>query len=106
MSTTPEPGHYEIKSPLNSKRGFSIYSKLPAPVFSYEKTPGPGHYISYPSINANGKYVLSKLGDCPGYKIKESKEYDTSKSRMVPGPGAYKDKENLNDSGKYFNSKH
>lgn len=40
---------------------------------SYEKNPGPAHYKSIDTFNNNGKYVLSQLTNCPGYKIKNTK---------------------------------
>lgn len=69
-SDTPEPGHYHLTSSVSQSKGFSIYSKLPPQELSYQKNPGPGHYKSGESLNPNGRYVLSQLGNCPGYKIK------------------------------------
>lgn len=70
------------------------------------KNPGPGHYQSLETLNQTGRYIVSNIQGCPGYKIKDYKPYDQNKNTIVPGPGHYNSKENMNESGFYFNSKH
>jgi hypothetical protein len=72
-SETPEPGHYQISNRFESTKGFTIYSKFQSPELSYSKNPGPAHYKTVESLNTSGRYVLSQLSNCPGYKIKNSK---------------------------------
>lgn len=86
-SDTPEPGHYESKSEFQTKKGFTIYSKLALPTFSNAKNPGPNHYKSTECLNQSGRYILSQLSNCPGYKIKPSKKLELVVS--TPGPGQY-----------------
>ena len=72
---------------------------------SFEKNPGPAHYKSIELLNNSGKYVLSQLTNCPGYKIKDSKL--KKQTIFTPGPGQYEsNNENLNAQGKYNNSKY
>ena len=104
-SETPEPGHYQLTTSLSQSRGFSIYAKLPLPEFSYVKNPGPGHYKSGESLNSSGRYVLSQMGNVPGYKIKDFKQKNPL--QITPGPGQYNFQgESLNASGKYTTSNH
>lgn len=42
---------------------------------SNTKNPGPGHYKTIESLNNSGRYVLSQLTNCPGYKIKPTNIY-------------------------------
>lgn len=67
----------------------SMHPKLPTLKKSYELNPGPGHYSQLITINKSGKFALSTVINTPGLKIKSSKQYDPSKSRIVPGPGTY-----------------
>lgn len=66
-----------------------MHPKLPTLKKSFELNPGPGYYSQIISMNKTGKYALSTVINTPGLKIKSSKQYDPSKSRIVPGPGAY-----------------
>ena len=86
-SETPEPGHYNNKSEFGNKKGFTIYSKLALPTFSNSKNPGPSQYNSTDSFNNAGRYIMSQLTNCPGYKIKQTKEYNPKEK--TPGPGSY-----------------
>ena len=72
-SETPEPGHYSNKSDFGTKKGFTIYSKLALPTFSNSKNPGPSQYNSTDSFNNAGRYIMSQMTNCLGYKIKPTK---------------------------------
>lgn len=86
-SETPEPGHYEAKQEFGHKKGFTIYSKLALPTYSNKKNPGPAHYSSTDNLSSSGRYVMSQLTNCPGYKIKNGKV--PKNSDFAPGPGQY-----------------
>ena len=73
---------------MSNSKGFTIYSKLPTPELSYSKNPGPAHYKSVESVNSSGRYVLSQLNNCPGYKIKPTKQKE--QLIITPGPGQYR----------------
>jgi hypothetical protein len=51
------------------------------------KNPGPGHYNSYDKLDTSGRYVLSQIQNCPGYKIKPTKNLELVNNN--PGPGNY-----------------
>ena len=104
-SITPEPGHYSVLNTFGSQKGFTLYSKLDLPKFSNTKNPGPGHYQSSVALNNSGRYVLSQMSNCPGYKIKPYKTFEVKDSN--PGPGQYDcSAENMNPKGRYSTSKH
>ena len=85
----PPPGNYNIRSSMVLKNSISMHPKLSVPKKSNEFNPGPGQYSQLNTLNATGRYIVSTVINAPGTKIKSSKQYDPSKSRVVPGPGAY-----------------
>lgn len=101
-SETPEPGKYTLPNTL-TKQGFSMYPKISLPSLSNRKNPGPGHYNSSSALNITGRYTLSQMNNCPGYKIKNSSSKPTL--HLTPGPGSYSPNDELNCLGRYSNSK-
>lgn len=89
------------------KNSILLHSKLPVLKKSFENNPGPGQYSELNTLNATGRYIMSTVINTPGTKIKNWKQFDPSKSKIVPGPGSYHtEKENMNRTGSFFNSIH
>ena len=57
----PGPGIYKMKSTLTDIK-YSLGARHQDLSQRPNKVPGPGHYPNYPSINQQGKYILSKYG--------------------------------------------